>query len=153
MKMDNVQPMKHVLDLLGTGSLSREIIYMAFYTVLVTLPFFVFGHLLMWIARTRLKQSFDPSNPFHRLIDFCEKRLIGHIVLGIMLFLPTIAILVQTVFLYPHEVLDGILVATVPWALLPLAELLDYRRERAESSGPTSITATTEWHMSRNRDS
>ncbi len=138
----NTQSAKHILDILGTGSLSTEIIYLAFYTVLFTIPFFIFGLLLAWVARTRLKSSFDSTNPFQRFVDFCEKRLIGHVVLGLMMFLPAIAILVQTVLLYPYELLDGLLVATVPWMLLPLGELLDYRREKREALDRTEVSPT-----------
>ena len=113
------------------------VIAVALYPLLLSVPFQIVAHILLFIGKMRTEHI--ESNIFHRAFEFCEKTVAGRVLLGLALFSPTLLIFVTATFLCPGHILDTLIIATLPWVLISLTPLVELKLQRRYANGHTII--------------
>ena len=100
----------------------------ALYGLLVSIPFYMLAIILLFVGRMRTERI--PTNIFHRAFEFCESTIVGRIIGGVALFSPTIFTIVGTMIFDSSEILDGVIFGTLPWLLISLFFLGEFKYHR-----------------------
>jgi hypothetical protein len=117
--------------------LSDCVIAVALYSLLFSIPVHFAAHILLFVGKMR-KEHIE-RNVFHRAFEFCEKTIAGHVLLGLALFSPTLTILGAATFLCLGNILDVLIVATLPWVLSSLTPLVELKLQRRCANGHAII--------------